>query len=103
VKPVVFLVVTVQSLSPPGDSWFGADKAKHFFLGTFIQSAAFSGLRSSGIQKDVALGAATAVTVGAAFTKELRDRGGKGTASFKDAAWSLAGAAAISPVLARTK
>jgi putative lipoprotein len=103
VKPIVFVVVTVQSLSLPGDSWFGADKAKHFFLGTFIQSAAFSGLRAGGIQKEAALGAATAVTVGAAFTKEFRDRGGKGTASLKDAAWTLAGAAAISPVLLRAK
>jgi uncharacterized protein YfiM (DUF2279 family) len=103
VKPIVFLVVTVQSMSLPGDSWFGPDKAKHFFLGAFVQSAAFSGLRAAGIQKEAALAAATAVTAGAALTKELRDRGGKGASSAKDAAWSLAGAAAISPVLARTK
>jgi putative lipoprotein len=103
VNRVVFVVITVQSLSLPGDSWFGPDKAKHFFLGAFVQSAAFSVLRAGGIEKGASLGAAAAVSVGAAFTKEFRDRGGPGTASVKDAAWSLAGAAAVSPVLARTK
>jgi hypothetical protein len=47
--------------------------------------------------------AASAVSVAAIAGKELRDRNGRGTVSVKDAAWGLAGAAAITPILTRTK
>lgn len=100
---IAFVVFTVHSLSLPKDSWLGADKAKHFFLGAFVQSAAFSGLRTVGVSRNASLVAASGVTIAAALGKELRDRSAQGTPSAKDVVWGLAGAAAISPALARTR
>lgn len=102
-RPIVFVAFTIGSISMPADQWFAADKAKHFFLGAFIQSASFSGLRAAGLDRTGSLVAASAITTAAVAAKELRDRAGRGTMSFKDAAWGLAGAAAITPALARTK
>lgn len=92
----------VQSLTAP-DQWFARDKAKHFFLGAFVQSATFGVAQAAGASKTVALAGASAVSLAAISAKELRDRGGRGTVSIKDGVWGLAGAVAISPVLARTK
>jgi hypothetical protein len=43
------------------------------------------------------------VSITAAIGKELRDRQGRGDPSVRDAASTLLGAAAISPVLLQTK
>jgi putative lipoprotein len=102
-KRVLVVAFTLHSLSLGKDSWFGPDKAKHFFLGAFAQSAAFSGLRAAGLQKPASLVAASALTIGAAVGKELRDRTGKGTPSVRDVVWGLAGAATVSPLLMKTK
>jgi len=99
---ILLLSFSLQSLSAP-DQWFGADKARHFFLGTFAQSVSFGALRAAGVEKGPAFVAASALSATAAIGKELRDRKGHGDPSVKDAVWTLAGAAAISPVLARTK
>jgi hypothetical protein len=85
------------------DPWVSRDKIQHLFLGAFIQGAAFSLADATGAGKSVSLAAASAVSVSAVLAKEVRDRNGHGTPSVKDAVWGLAGAAAISPVLARTK
>lgn len=85
------------------DPWVSRDKIQHFFLGAFIQSAAFSIADATGAEKSASLAAASAVSLSAVLAKEIRDRNGRGTPSAKDAIWGLAGAAAISPVLARTK
>lgn len=85
------------------DPWVSRDKIQHFFLGAFIQSAAFSIADATGAGKSASLAAASAVSLSAVLAKEIRDRNGRGTPSAKDAIWGLAGAAAISPVLARTK
>lgn len=85
------------------DPWVSRDKIQHFFLGAFIQSAAFSIADATGAGKSASLAGASAVSLSAVLAKEIRDRNGRGTPSAKDAIWGLAGAAAISPVLARTK
>lgn len=85
------------------DPWVSRDKIQHFFLGAFIQSAAFSIADATEAGKSASLAAASAVSLSAVLAKEIRDRNGRGTPSAKDAIWGLAGAAAISPVLARTK
>ena len=102
-RRTALLVFTVHSLSLGGDSWFGADKVKHFFLGAFIQSAAFGGLRATGLGKGASIAGASATTFGLSVGKELRDLSGKGTPSLRDLAWGLAGGAVISPLLLRTK
>ena len=99
---ILLLSFSLQTLASP-DRWFSADKAQHFFMGAFVQGASFGVMRAANVGKTQSMLAASAVSVAAAIGKEVRDRNGRGTASLKDAAWGLAGAAAISPVLARTK
>lgn len=93
--------MNAAALAP--DSWLGPDKVKHFFLGAFVQSVSFSGLRAAGLERGPSLAGASVASAGVAVAKELRDHRGRGTASVRDLTWSLAGAAAISPVLARTR
>lgn len=102
-RRTALLVFTLHSLSLGGDSWFGADKVKHFFMGAFIQSAAFGGLRATGLGTHASIAGASATTVVMSVGKELRDRNGSGTPSVRDVVWGLAGGAAISPLLLRTK
>jgi hypothetical protein len=99
---ILILAFGFQTLTAP-DKWFSADKVQHFFIGTFVQSASFGVLRAAKVDKGPAFVAASAMSTTVALGKELRDRGGRGDPSIKDAAWTLAGAAAISPMLARTK
>jgi uncharacterized protein YfiM (DUF2279 family) len=91
----------LQSLATP-DRWFSADKVEHFFIGTFVQSASFGALRAAGVNRQNSIIAASAASTAVAIGKELRDRGGRGDPSPRDAAWTMAGAAAISPILLRT-
>jgi uncharacterized protein YfiM (DUF2279 family) len=99
---ILLLALSFQSVTAP-DRWFSADKVQHFFIGTFVQSASFGVLRVAKVDKSAALIGASALSAATAIGKELRDRGGRGDVSAKDAAWTLMGAAAISPVLARTR
>jgi uncharacterized protein YfiM (DUF2279 family) len=98
----VVIAFSLQALGG-ADPWVSRDKIQHFFLGAFIQSAAFSIADATEAGKSASLAAASAVSLSAVLAKEIRDRNGRGTPSAKDAIWGLAGAAAISPVLARTK
>lgn len=101
-KSFLIIVLSFQA-GPPADRWLSSDKVQHFFMGAFVQSASFSLLQAAGVDKAPALVAASGLSATAAFGKELRDRNGSGRPSVKDGVWTLAGAAAISPVLARTK
>lgn len=99
---ILLLSLSLQTVAAP-DKWFAADKVRHFFIGTFVQSASFGVLRAAKVDRTPALIAASAVSASVAAGKEIRDRGGHGDSSLKDLAWTFAGAAAISPALARTK
>jgi uncharacterized protein YfiM (DUF2279 family) len=98
----LLLSLSLQTLGAP-DRWFSPDKVQHFFMGTFAQSASFGVLRAANVEKAPALIAATAVSATVAIGKELRDRRTGGDVSVKDVVWTMTGAVAISPVLARTK
>ena len=98
---ILLLSLTLQTMSSP-DRWFSVDKVQHFFLGSFAQSATYGLLRAAKIEEKTALVGASAMSIAAAVGKEIRDRKG-GDPSIKDATWTLAGAAAISPLLARTR
>lgn len=93
--------LSLHTLSAP-DQWFSTDKVQHFFIGTFAQSASFGILRAARVNETPALLAASGFSTAVAIGKELRDRKA-GDPSVKDAVWTLAGAAAMSPILARTK
>ena len=99
---ILLLSFSLQSLGSP-DQWLSRDKAQHFFLGAFVQGASYGLLRAANLDNKPALFAASGISLSVTLGKEYRDRSGRGNASVKDAAWGLAGAAAISPVLARTK
>lgn len=94
-------------LGPPehkgGDSWFAADKAKHFFLSAFVQSVTYTGARAVGMGSRGAMVAASAATVGVGVGKELHDRRSGGEFSSRDLTWDLAGGLAAGLLLDRTK
>lgn len=84
---------------PAGDSWFGADKVKHFFMGAFVQSVAYSAIRGTGASHNASLAAASGVTVGVSLGKELWDAHSGGTPSVRDFAWDVLGAGAATAML----
>jgi len=88
---------------PGGDRWFSPDKAKHFFMAAFVQSASFGGFRAIGVGRSWSLAGATAVTTGVSVGKEMFDARSGGTASGKDLTWDIAGMIAASAALRRTE
>jgi len=88
---------------PGGDRWFSADKAKHFFLAAFVQKLSYGTLRSTGLNRDASLAGATGVSLTLSVGKEVQDRRRGGSISPKDLVWDLAGLAAASVVLRRTR
>lgn len=93
---------TAPAASRPRDSWFGADKVKHFFTSAFVQSVAYSSARAAGVGHGGSLAAASAVTGVAGVLKERHDRRSYGLFSVRDLAWDAAGAGAATLILVRT-
>ena len=87
---------------PGGDSWFGADKAKHFFTAAFVQTLSFGGLRATGLSRNASLVGATVVSSSVSVGKEIRDRASGGEFSLKDVTWDAAGIGAATALLRRT-
>ena len=87
---------------PGGDSWFGVDKVKHFFMGAFVQSVGYSAIRVTGAHHNVSLLAATGITAGVSVGKEIWDWRTGGTPSLKDLTWDAAGAGASTLLLERS-
>jgi uncharacterized protein YfiM (DUF2279 family) len=88
---------------PKGDTWFSADKAKHFFTAAFVQSASFGGLRAIGAGRSASLAGASVVSAGFSIGKEIYDAKFGGTPSGKDLTWDVAGMIAASAVLNQTQ
>ena len=88
--------------SRPRDSWFGADKIKHFFVSAFVQSVTYSSLRAAGAGHGVSLGAASAATAAVGIGREIHDRRTKGRFSVADLVWDAAGGGAATLVLRKT-
>jgi putative lipoprotein len=97
----LFLVLQLHAPGdhPGGDSWFGADKVKHFFMGAFIQSVTYSATRATGAPHSTSLAVATGATVGVGLAKELWDAHSGGTPSARDFVWDVAGAGAATLLL----
>ena len=98
------LVVSLHSspLASPPDSWFGQDKARHFFLSAFVQSVTYGSLRGTGLSHGSAIAGASLTTAAASVGKELRDRRVTGTFSMRDLVWDAAGAGSMTLLLRRT-
>jgi uncharacterized protein YfiM (DUF2279 family) len=88
---------------PGGDRWFAPDKAKHFFMAAFVQSASFSALRSTGLKWNGSIAGASAMTAIVGIGKEVHDARTGGDASVKDLAWDAAGGAGASVLLHQTE
>jgi len=86
-----------------GDRWFAIDKAKHFFMAAFVQSASFSALRLTGLGRHQSLVGATAIAGTVSIGKEIYDLRFGGDPSFKDLAWDGVGIVAASVVLNHTQ
>lgn len=89
--------------SPGGDRWFAADKVKHFFMAAFVESAAFSGLRLTGVHRGPALDGAIGIAAGVSVGKEVYDRFAGGDPSLRDLTWDGAGIAVAGVLLHQTK
>jgi putative lipoprotein len=87
---------------PRGDSWFGADKAKHFFMAAFVQSLSFGALRSAGLSRNASLTGATVTSTAASIGKEISDRASGGVVSLKDLTYDGAGILGATVLLRRT-
>jgi putative lipoprotein len=88
---------------PPRDSWFGADKIKHFFVAAFTQSVAYNALRLSGARHGVSLAGASAATATISLGKEFYDRRHSSLFSVRDLVWDAAGAGTATFVLERSR
>lgn len=87
---------------PGGDSWFAADKAKHFFTAAFVQTLSFGALRTTGLSRNASLAGATLVSSAVSVGKELEDRSSGGAFSLKDLTWDAAGIGGATVLLRRT-
>ena len=84
---------------PGGDSWLGIDKVKHFFMGAFVQSVAYSAVRSTGVSHGSSLVAASGVTAAVSVGKEIWDAHSGGVPSARDLTWDALGAGAATVLL----
>jgi uncharacterized protein YfiM (DUF2279 family) len=87
---------------PAGDSWWGVDKVKHFFMGAFVQSVAYSAIRAAGARHNASLVGAAGVTAAVSTAKEFWDARSGGTASARDLVWDAAGAGTATLLLRRS-
>jgi putative lipoprotein len=88
---------------PGGDSWFGADKAKHFFTAAFVQTLSFGALRSTRLSPNASMAGATLVSSAASIGKELNDRASGSGFSLKDLTYDGAGIVGATVLLRRTE
>ena len=99
---LVILALRGAADHPGGDSWFGVDKVKHFFMGAFVQSVGYSLVRVTGADHNASLLTATGLTAGVSVGKEIWDWRTGGTPSLKDFTWDAAGAGASTLLLQRS-
>ncbi|MEO8880221.1 MAG: DUF2279 domain-containing protein [Gemmatimonadaceae bacterium] len=97
------LVLVIGMHASGGDHWFGADKMKHFLLSAFVESVAYSALRTVNVRHDPALIGASVFTLGVGVGKELYDHHSYGLFSVKDLTWDVAGNAAAATVLVHSR
>lgn len=90
-------------VAPPRDSWFGADKIKHFLMSALVHSTMFSLARAAGMQRNNAqvAGALSAATIG--ILKEAHDRRVGKPFSVADLVWDGAGTASAAALLNRSR
>lgn len=99
----VLLFPQAKSAALLQDPWFSPDKAKHFVIAGFVESATFAGMESVGASRNASLGGALAITGALSILREVHDKRVKNQFSFRDLAWDLAGGAAAFVMLRHTQ
>jgi putative lipoprotein len=89
---------------PVHDSWFGADKIKHFFMSVFVESVTYSALQAARVNHRAALSGAIGVTMAVGVGREIHDKRTPGKwFSYQDLTWDAIGATAGAVMLAHTR
>jgi putative lipoprotein len=97
-------LVYAQAAVVHQDSWFGADKIKHFFVSAFIESVTYSALQAARVNHRAALGSAIGVTMAVGVGREIHDKRTPGNIfSVRDLTWDAVGATAGAVLLAQTR
>ena len=89
--------------SRPRDSWFGADKIKHFLMSAFIESVTFSGLQAAGAHRNASFAGAIGATAVFGIGKEIHDKRKGEPFSIPDLTWDAAGGGSAFLMLRRTQ
>src|SRR5947207_1434581 len=89
--------------SRPRDSWFGADKVKHFLMSAFIESLTFSGFQAAGAHRNASFAGAIGVTTVFGIGKEIHDKQRGEPFSLHDIAWDGAGGGSAFLMLRHTQ
>jgi putative lipoprotein len=89
--------------SRPRESWFGADKIKHFLMSAFIESVTFSGLQATGAHRNASFVGAIGATAVFGIGKEIHDKQRGESFSMRDITWDAAGAGAAIAMLRKTQ
>ena len=92
-----------KSALPLNDPWFSPDKAKHFALTAFVESATFAGLESMRVNRNAAFTGAISVAAAVSLLREVHDKRVKDQFSFRDLTWDLAGGVAAFVMLRHTE
>ena len=85
-----------------GESWFGVDKLKHFFLSAFATSVSFSALQAAGANRSTAMTGAIGASAVLGISRELYNLRTTKVFSLKDLTWDAIGTATAATVLSRT-
>ena len=86
-----------------GDSWFGIDKLKHFFLSAFATSVSYSALQAAGANRTTAMTGAIGASAALGITRELYNLRTTKVFSLRDLTWDAIGTAAAAGVLGQTR
>ena len=89
--------------SRPRESWFGADKVKHFLMSAFIESVTFSGLQAAGAHRNASFAGAIGATAVFGIGKEIHDKQRGEPFSLHDIAWDAAGGGSAFLMLRHTQ
>jgi putative lipoprotein len=106
---MIFALALIMSLhvapqpQPRQDPWLGVDKAKHFLVSAFVQSASYATLRAAGARNGNALAGASIITLTIGVGREVHDHAVGRVFSLRDLTWDALGAIAASTLLVKTR
>jgi len=98
---LAFNLIFAQSAAA-GDSWFGIDKLKHFFLSAFATSVSFSALQAAGANRTTAMTGAIGASAALGISRELYNLRTTKHFSVRDLTWDAMGTGAAAVVLSKT-